>query len=68
MDPKAIALLQELLDLKRYPIGALPFTQRGREAMKIHAEKMAKVYEELKVFGVQDAKVKRGQVSLKRFK
>lgn len=65
MDKRAISLLQELLDLKRYPVGALPFTKRGHEAMDIHAEKMGKIYERLQAFGIMDAKVKRGQVNIR---
>lgn len=65
MDQKAIPVLQEVLDLKRYPVGALPFTKRGREAMEIHSEKMAKLYEQLKGFGIMDINVKAGKASIR---
>lgn len=66
MDQRALNLAGELLRLKSYPIGALSFTLRGREAMKIHAEQMRKVYAELKPFGINDVRHKQGKVSLER--
>lgn len=66
MDQRALNLAGELLRLKGYPVGALPFTQRGREAMSIHAEQMAKVYAELKAFGINDVRHKRGKITLKK--
>jgi hypothetical protein len=66
MDQRALNLAGELLRLKSYPVGALSFTDRGREAMRIHAEQMRKVYAELKPFGINDVRQKRGKVELKR--
>jgi hypothetical protein len=37
-------IVPSIEELKQYPIGLLPSTERGRDAMEFHAEFLARAY------------------------
>lgn len=41
---------RQINELKAYPIGGLPATDRAREVMEIHASEMAKAYQALEAW------------------